>query len=161
VIGYLKLGGIALAVLAVVSTGAYFKGRGDGADKIQAQWDADKLVAAEAFRVAVANTEAVKAERDTALKEITDDLKPKLEAAESAVGGLARRLRLATQPARDCPVPGDPASAGTDSGPGGIPDSTLEIERDADEAWRAAARDSARLTACQVAYDRVRRAGRD
>lgn len=152
---------IAIGGVAILCFGAYLKGRSDGAEKIQDRWDVEKIVQAEAFQQAVANKELVEEQRDVALKEIADELEPKLAAAESSVAGLARRLRLATSRPRDCPVPGDPAPADGDRGAGGVSDGTLEAERLADETWAAAARDSTRLTACQLAYERVRRAGRD
>jgi hypothetical protein len=148
---------IAAGMFIAVLIGAYLKGRHDGAEVVQAAWTSDSLIAAEAFQQAVADKELVEDERDAALQEIANELKPKLTAADASVAGLARRLRLATAPASRCPVPGDPAATGGDHreperGLGGAD----EAERLSDEAWAAGLRTEHKLKACIAAYGRVR-----
>jgi hypothetical protein len=148
---------IAAGMFIAVLIGAYLKGRHDGAEVVQAAWTSDSLIAAEAFQQAVADKELVEDERDAALKEIADELKPKLTAADASVAGLARRLRLAATSASRCPVPGDPGPAGGDHRePERVHGGFDEVERDLDAAGAAGLRTEHKLKACIAAYGAVR-----
>ncbi len=150
--GYL---GIALAVLLAVGA-IYGKGRSDGKQVIQARLDEQRETWKTAFDKQAAETKQTEAVWAARLKEQERGLQAKLDAAESSVGGLSRRLRLATVSAGQCAVSGDSAATGEPSDASGVSTGIAEIERDADAAWAAAARDSARLTACQLAYNTLR-----
>ena len=149
------LGG-ALVVLLLLG-GIYLKGRSDGKAVVQAVLDEQRAVWQTGYNRQVAETHAKEAQWAARLKEVEDDLQVKMVAAESSVGGLTRRLRLATASAGKCALREDPSAAGDDNeGEGPVSEGVEEIERDSDATWAAAARAATALDACIDAYEALR-----
>lgn len=152
------LGGLLLVV--ALAAAAYLKGRTDGSAASRATLEAERAVHAQAMAAAVESKVAIETERNAALREIADELLPALVAARSDRSDLTGRLFAAIQAgARRCPVPGDPAPAGGDSGTVALADGLAELRRDVDAARAAGTIADAKHAACVAAYERVRTAG--
>lgn len=154
----LGLAGVAVLGVYLLITGYGRSEYKRGRVEVEAEWQNERLLQDTALAKANAHTASVELERERALKEIEDELKPKLVAADAAVAGLSRRLRLATTTTAACAtssgLPGGSTAASVDPA-GAVPGGIAEIERDADAAWRAAAADAVNLDACIAAYHAV------
>ena len=150
------LGGV-LVVLLLLG-GIYLKGRSDGKAVVQAVLDEQRAVWQTDYNRQVAETRAKEAQWANRFKEIENDLQVKMVAAESSVGGLTRRLRLATASAGKCAVREDSPAVGDDNeGEGSVSEGIEEIERDSDATWAAAARAATALDSCIDAYEALRK----
>ena len=112
-IPYAKLIGAGAVVLAL--SFATYKVYDAGRDSVQAKWDAERAVQQAALDAATAETARIDAERVKLTEEIQNDLRPKLDATESANRDLARRLlNYSSRPRSALPeIPGSPGD--TDS----------------------------------------------
>lgn len=147
----LALGVIGVVLLSVV---VYMTGRSHGADAVQAEWDADKLVQAEKFGAQTEKAAAISAGRERELKGIVNALEKSVVAITADNDMLGRRLLDAANRPRNCPLPVSPATAAADTGTAGRPaDGREKLERRIDEYRAAAGRTRQGLIACIAAYD--------
>lgn len=159
-----RLIGAGAAVVAVLS-GAWHYGHTRyeaGEAAVQARWDAERLIAAEAFaKQAAAVAATVEADKAISAK-VQHELETRLADSDARTGDLARRL----QNSRICPGGGSlsstSAAAGTvqdgrESGGAGEVGRLADAIRDAEsDALVACARDGQALSAVAPWYDKVR-----
>ena len=153
----MKLWMYAVALAAVVAAiGGYghtrFKA---GEDKVQVVLEAERAAWKKSYDEQTAITRAKEALWEAQNKERDDAWQARLTVAESTVGGLSARLRRATDSASRCAVRTDPAVAGVPDS-GRVHPGVEEIERDADEAWRACAANTAKLNEVVTRYNNLR-----
>lgn len=146
----------AVLLLAVIGAGAYIRGCSDGRKDGQAELAQARMAWQMSFdkqELASQQTEAMWAER---AKEIQDGLQTKLDAAESSVSGLSRRLRIATSRGVGTVSCNPAVASGDRGGSGPVPEGAGEIEQDADATWATGLRADAALSACVQAYNSLR-----
>lgn len=141
-------------IIVGLLTAGWLAGNKHGKAEIQAVLDEQRQTWQDAFTKQSAETAAKDAVTAARNKELDDAWKSKLAAAESAVDGLAGRLRRAANRAGSCAVSSDTAVAS------GIADGQLhaspdEIDRLSQDAWNGAAANTAKLMDCVARYNNL------
>lgn len=150
---------LAVAGAAILCLVVYLTGRSHGAERIQARWDADRAVLAEAFAKATEQANRVTEARVNGVQEEADALKSKLAVAEQSVAGLAGRVLAYAARAGHCALPGGATAPPGDREALAVADGLAAVKRDLDALGVAGATADAQHRACVAAYERVRTAG--
>ncbi len=151
---YLYLGAVVVFVLLL--GGVYVKGRFDGANKVQDQWDDQKLAMAEEVIQAVERN--FRQEQKYARLQIALDGTIKAKAAvDQHNDDLARRLRQAYQAPRPGALPQVTQSSSDPPPASRIAPNEEELDRSVKEHLSACDRDAIRLDGWREWWEEVRR----
>jgi hypothetical protein len=145
--------GLVVGAVAYVHQRAYDRGQAE----VQAEWDADKALQAQAVENQLKENASLKNETDLLRWKVEQELQPKLAASRDRAADLSKRLRESLALSSRVSEAASTAESGTGDGGRGSQSCGFApgVERAIEQHFGASARDTAKLIAWQSWWEQL------